>query len=64
MPNAILNSAIPGFDTLTGSASDIVKNALSGLPSTANARLQNAYFGAGTGLDSRSGFLTNRGFDL
>lgn len=59
MPN--YDSAIPGFASLTGAASGNIKDLLSGLPSPDNARLDNAWYGAGTGLDSSSPFLNNRG---
>lgn len=65
MPINPSNTAgIPGFDNLSTSASSIIQNLLSGLPSPDESRLDNAYFGAGTGLDSTSPFLANRGRDL
>lgn len=57
-------AGIPGFDNLSTSASSIIQNLLSGLPSPDESRLDNAYFGAGTGLDSTSPFLASRGRDL
>lgn len=59
-----INSAIPGLPGLTSSATAIIKSALNGLPSPSESRLQNAYFGAGSGLDPTSDFLKRRGFDL
>jgi hypothetical protein len=63
MPYQIEN-AIPGLSGLTRSATGIIQNALNGMPSPNNARLANAYFGAGSGLDPTSDFLRNRGYDL
>lgn len=60
----IYESNIPGIKGLTQSATNIIQSSLDGLPSPDQARLANAYFGAGTGLDSTSEFLRNRGFDL
>lgn len=59
-----INQAIPGLSGLTQSATGIIDSALRGLPSPSESRLQNAYFGAGSGLDPGSDFLRNRGFDL
>lgn len=59
-----LGKAIPGLPGLTKSATDIISNALSGLPSPSQTRMENAWFGAGSGLDPTSDFLRNRGFDL
>lgn len=59
-----INQAIPGLPGLTKGATDIINNALLGLPSSSEARLENAYFGAGSGLDPTSDFLRNRGYDL
>lgn len=63
-PQWAINNAIPGLQGLTKGATDIIGNALSGLPSASEARLENAYFGAGSGLDPTSDFLRNRGYDL
>lgn len=62
-PN-IINQAIPGLPNLTKSATNIIDSGLNGLPSPDEARLENAYYGAGSGLDPRSEFLQNRGVDL
>lgn len=59
-----INNAIPGLPGLTKGATDIINNALTGLPSPSESRLENAYFGAGSGLDPTSDFLRNRGYDL
>jgi hypothetical protein len=59
-----INAAIPGLSGLTKSATDIISNLLGGLPSADQARQENAYFGAGSGLDPTSDFLRNRGYDL
>ena len=59
-----INQAVPGLSGLTSSASGIIQNALSGIPSPSLSRLSNAYFGAGSGMDPTSDFLRNRGFDL
>lgn len=59
MPN--YNSAIPNFANLTGSASANIQDLLAGSSSPDQARLDNAWYGAGTGLDSTSPFLSNRG---
>lgn len=59
-----INQAIPGLPGLTKSATGIIQSALEGLPSPSEARLENAYFGAGSGLDPTSDFLRNRGYDL
>lgn len=56
--------AIPGFGELTSTATGNIKNLLSGLPSVDQTRLDNAYYGAGTGLGSTSPFLINRGRGL
>src|SRR5689334_15172495 len=63
-PGWAINTSIPGLPALTASATNIIKSGLEGLPSPDESRLQNAYFGAGTGLDPTSEFLRNRGFDL
>ena len=60
---AILNSAIPGFSTLSSSGSGIVKNLMGGLPSAAPTQRANAYFGTTSGMPG-SDFIRNRGFDL
>jgi len=65
----ILNQAIPGFSGLTKSATDVIGNLLTGMPSPDLARQENAYFGARSGLGSSNtdpthDFLRNRGFDL
>lgn len=59
-----INNAIPGLPGLTAGATNIINNALTGLPSPSESRLENAYFGAGSGLDPTSDFLRNRGYDL
>jgi len=59
-----INQAIPGLPGLTTSATNIIANALSGIPSPSQSRLENAYFGSASGLDPTSDFLRNRGFDL
>lgn len=59
-----INNAIPGLQGLTAGATNIINNALTGLPSPSESRLENAYFGAGSGLDPTSDFLRNRGYDL
>jgi hypothetical protein len=58
------NNAVPGLRNLTTGASAVIQNLLSGTPSPDEARLENAWYGAGTGLDANSDFLRNRGFDL
>ena len=62
--NYAINTAIPGLPGLTKNATDIIGNLLTGLPSPDQARQENAYFGAGSGLDPTSDFLRNRGYDL
>lgn len=59
-----INSVLPGLPGLTKSATDIIGNLLTGVPSPSQSRQENAYFGAGSGLDPTSDFLRNRGFDL
>lgn len=59
-----INAAIPGLPGLTQSATNVINNALTGLPSVSEERLGNAYFGASSGLDPTSDFLRNRGYDL
>lgn len=59
----ILNGAIPGFNGLTQSATDIIKNLMSGQPSSSPTKRANAYFGANSGMPG-SDFVRNRGFDL
>lgn len=59
----ILNSAIPGFSKLLGSASGNIDDLLSGDASPSVARRANAYFGASSGMPG-SEFVRNRGFDL
>lgn len=59
-----ISNVLPGLPGLTASAMNIIKGNLEGLPSPSEARLQNAYFGAGSGLDPTSEFLTRRGYDL
>lgn len=59
-----IEQAIPGLGGLTASASNIIRSALSGVPNPSEARLANAYFGAGSGVDPTSEFLQRRGFDL
>ena len=63
-PSWAMQNAIPGLSGLTNSATGIINSALNGLPSPSESRLQNAYFGAGSGLDPTSDFLRNRGYDL
>lgn len=55
------DSAIPNFANLTGSASANIQDLLAGSASPNEARLDNAWYGAGTGLDTTSPFLANRG---
>lgn len=67
--SSILESGIPGFGGLTRSATGIIGNLLTGLPSPSLARRENAYFGQASGLGSSNtdpthDFLRNRGFDL
>lgn len=59
-----IGNAIPGLPGLTSSATNIISSALNGIPSPSESRLQNAWFGAGSGLDPTSDFLRNRGYDL
>ena len=59
-----LDQTIPGLNNLTGGASAIIQNLLQGLPSPDQSRLDNAYFGAGSGLDTSSPFLQSRGREL
>jgi hypothetical protein len=60
----MLNSVLPGFSDLSASATGVIGNLLKGLPNPATVQQANATFGAGSGMDSRSGFLANRGYDL
>lgn len=59
-----INAAVPGLSGLTNSASGIIGNALNGLPSPSESRLQNAWYGSASGMDPTSHFLQNRGYDL
>jgi len=59
-----INSAITGLSGLTKGATDIIGNLLSGQTPTEPSRLANAYFGANSGLDPTSDFLTRRGLTL
>lgn len=63
---AMLNQAIPGFNGLSGQASSVVQNLLSGQPSPSTARNAAATFAAGNGLGTGgSGSLSDRwGYDL
>lgn len=58
------SSAIPGFSDLSSVASNNIKQLLAGIPSTDESRLNNAWYGAGSGLDVTSPFLINRGRGL
>jgi hypothetical protein len=58
------DTAIPGFSSLTSTASGNVKDLLAGVPSPDITRMQNAFFGAGSGLDTGSPFLEARAYDL
>ena len=60
---SIVNSALPGSNGLTKSATDIVNQLLSGLPGTSNSRRQGAYLGAASGMPG-SNYAANRGFDI
>lgn len=65
-----ISQAIPGLAGMTANATGIINNALTGLPSPSESRLENAYFGSRSGLGIAPGgvpgddFLTNRGYDL
>lgn len=61
--SSIVNKALPGFNSLSSSATGIVGNLMSGLPSAGATQRANAYFGAGSGMGN-SDFVRNRGFDL
>lgn len=61
--SSIVNKAIPGYGALSGGASGIVGNLISGMPSASTSQRSNAYFGAGSGMGG-SDFVRNRGFDL
>lgn len=58
-----IETAIPGFAGLTNSATGIIRQLMSGLPSAAPTQRANAYFGANSGMPG-SDFVRNRGFDL
>jgi hypothetical protein len=60
-PNEFLNQL--GLGGLIGSAKTGIENLLNGLPSVDQARTENAYFGARSGMPG-SDFVRNRGYDL
>lgn len=65
--SSFLESVLPGVTNLTSSATNVIGNLLSGLPSPSAARTNNAYFGVGAGQPDNGGvgtFTANRGADL
>ena len=63
-PEDYLNQALPGFGNLTGQATGVIGNLLSGLPSPSTARQAAATFGVQNGLGTGSGIADNYGYDL
>lgn len=64
---AFLESVLPGIGNMTASATGVIQNLLSGLPSVSGARTNNAYFGIGAGQPATGDvgtFTANRGADL
>src|ERR1017187_5500038 len=59
-----LNAAIPGFSGLTGQASGVIKNLLSGTPSTQTAQNAAATFGITSGMGPGSGMASAYGTNL
>jgi hypothetical protein len=59
----MINQALPGFSDLSGKATGVVNEMLSGLPSPDMTRTSNAYFGVNSGMPG-SEFVRNRGYDL
>lgn len=59
-----IEQAIPGLPRLSQRASALIEQMLSGNPSPNEARLANAYYGVGAGVDPTSEWLSRRGFDL
>lgn len=71
-PQQFLESVLPGVGNLTTSATGVIGNLLSGLPSASQARTSNAYWGVGAGTPASgpnnagavNTFIGNRGADL
>ena len=62
--SGLLDSVLPGFSNLSGSATGVIANLLKGLPNPATTQQANATFGVNSGLGTGSGFLQGRGYDL
>ena len=63
-PSDYLNSALPGFSSLGGSATSVIGDLLKGLPSPSTARQAAATFGVQNGLGTGSGVTNRYGYDL
>lgn len=64
---SFLETVLPGIGGMTKSATGVIQDLLTGLPSVSKARTNNAYFGVGAGQPATGGvgtFTANRGADL